>query len=67
MGKFLGQGGILKSLGMVLLLTVVALAQNSTQTWWLAGRQASEFARCAGYGLGFAGSLSTRGRREVAG
>ena len=30
-GKFLGQGGILKRLGMVLLLTVVALAQNSTQ------------------------------------
>ena len=30
-GKFLGQGGILKSLGLILLLTVVALAQNSTQ------------------------------------
>ncbi len=31
MGKFLGRGGILKSLGVVLLLTVVALAQNSAQ------------------------------------
>src|SRR5580692_2590694 len=31
MGKFLGHGGILKRLGVVLLLAVVALAQNSTQ------------------------------------
>src|ERR1700733_7030080 len=31
MGKFLGQGGILNKLGVVLLFTVVALAQNSKQ------------------------------------
>src|SRR5580693_7515961 len=30
-GKILRRGGILKRLGVVLLLTVVALAQNSTQ------------------------------------
>jgi hypothetical protein len=31
LGKFLGHGGSLKTLGLVLLLAVVALAQNSTQ------------------------------------